>query len=204
VNRMVDESFVAALESLFLEAIAAPDYTEAGIEALNKSRKNCRVLQIPKPFDRNGLDLRTVHGGLLIQRLDNGDPEGTILKTVTERAPSADELAALEFAWKACMHVKSNSIVLAKKNRTVGVGGGLPSRVDAVELAIKKAGTEAVGSVMASDAFFPFPDGPEAAIKAGVTAIIQPGGSIRDKEAIDACNAAGVAMVFTGVRHFRH
>jgi phosphoribosylaminoimidazolecarboxamide formyltransferase / IMP cyclohydrolase len=204
VNRTVDADFVAGLESLFLEAIAAPDYTEAGIEALTKSRKNCRVLQIPKPYDRNGLDIRAVHGGMLIQRLDNGDPEGTILKTVTERAPSAEELAALEFAWKACMHVKSNSIVLARKNRTVGVGGGLPSRVDAVELAIKKAGDEAVGAVMASDAFFPFPDGPEAAIKAGITAIIQPGGSIRDQEIIDAANKAGVAMVFTGTRHFRH
>jgi phosphoribosylaminoimidazolecarboxamide formyltransferase/IMP cyclohydrolase len=204
VNRSVDEDFVTALGSLFIEAIAAPDYTEASVEALNKSRKNCRVLQIPKPYDRNGIDIRTVHGGLLIQRLDNGDPEGTILKTVTERAPSAEELAALEFAWKACMHVKSNSIVLAKKNRTVGVGGGLPSRVDAVELAIKKAGWEAKDSVMASDAFFPFPDGPDLAIKAGVTAIIQPGGSIRDQEVIDACNKAGVAMVFTGTRHFRH
>jgi phosphoribosylaminoimidazolecarboxamide formyltransferase/IMP cyclohydrolase len=204
VNRSVDEDFVTALGSLFIEAIAAPDYTEASVEALNKSRKNCRVLQIPKPYDRNGIDIRTVHGGLLIQRLDNGDPEGTILKTVTERAPSAEELAALEFAWKACMHVKSNSIVLAKKNRTVGVGGGLPSRVDAVELAIRKAGWEAKDSVMASDAFFPFPDGPDLAIKAGVTAIIQPGGSIRDQEVIDACNKAGVAMVFTGTRHFRH
>jgi phosphoribosylaminoimidazolecarboxamide formyltransferase/IMP cyclohydrolase len=157
-----------------------------------------------KPYDRNGLDIRSVHGGLLVQRLDNGDPEGTILKTVTERAPSSEELQALEFVWKAVQHVKSNSIVLGKKNRTVGVGGGLPSRVDAVELAVKKAGDEAQGSVMASDAFFPFPDGIEAAAVAGITAIIQPGGSIRDTEIIEAANKAGLAMVFTGTRHFRH
>ncbi|MEM9950698.1 MAG: bifunctional phosphoribosylaminoimidazolecarboxamide formyltransferase/IMP cyclohydrolase [Chloroflexota bacterium] len=204
VNRTVDEDFVTALESLFVEAIAAPNFTEAGIEALKKSRKNCRILRMATPYDRNALDLRSVHGGVLVQRLDNGDPDGTMLKTVTERAPSTDELAALEFAWKACQHVKSNAIVLAKLNRTVGVGGGLPSRVDAVELAVKKAGDEAIGAVLASDAFFPFPDGIEAAAQAGITAIIQPGGSIRDNAVIGAANKAGLAMVFTGTRHFRH
>jgi phosphoribosylaminoimidazolecarboxamide formyltransferase / IMP cyclohydrolase len=204
VNRAVDADFVDALESLFLEVLVAPEYTQAAIARLEETRKNCRVLQIPQPYDRNALDIRSVHGGLLIQRLDNGDPEGTVLKTVTERAPSAEEFEALQFAWKAVQHVKSNSIVLAKPNRTVGVGGGLPSRVDAVELAVKKAGAEAVGAVLASDAFFPFPDGIEAAAKAGVTAVIQPGGSIRDKTIIEAANAAGLAMVFTGIRHFRH
>lgn len=204
VNRTVDADFVAALGSLFIEAIAAPDFTEAGIEALQSSRKNCRILQMSKPYDRNALDIRAVHGGLLIQRLDNGDPEGTMLKTVTGRAPSSEELAALEFAWKACQHVKSNAIVLAKRGCTVGVGGGLPSRVDAVELAVKKAGDEATGAVLASDAFFPFPDGIETAAAAGITAVIQPGGSIRDNKVIEAANAAGLAMVFTGTRHFRH
>ena len=204
VNRTVDADFVTALGSLFVEAIAAPDFTEDGIEALLSSRKNCRILQMSKPYDRNALDIRAVHGGLLVQRLDNGDPDGTLLKTVTERAPSSDELAALEFVWKACQHVKSNAIVLGKRNRTVGVGGGLPSRVDAVELAVKKAGDEATGAVLASDAFFPFPDGIEAAAAAGITAVIQPGGSIRDNKVIEAANAAGLAMVFTGTRHFRH
>ncbi|MEL6525241.1 MAG: bifunctional phosphoribosylaminoimidazolecarboxamide formyltransferase/IMP cyclohydrolase, partial [Chloroflexota bacterium] len=204
VNRKVDKDFVDALGSLFVEAIAAPDFTQDGIEALKTSRKNCRILQMATPYDRNALDIRSVHGGTLIQRLDNGDPEGTLLKTVTERAPTADELAALEFVWKACQHVKSNAIVLGKPGRTVGVGGGLPSRVDAVELAVKKAGDEAQGAVLASDAFFPFPDGIEAAAAAGITAIIQPGGSIRDNIVIEAANKAGLAMVFTGTRHFRH
>jgi phosphoribosylaminoimidazolecarboxamide formyltransferase/IMP cyclohydrolase len=204
VNRTVDVDFVVGLESLFLEVLAAPEYTPAAIEKLEETRKNCRVLQIPQPYDRNALDIRSVHGGMLIQRLDNGDPEGTIFKTVTERAPSPDEFEALQFAWKAVQHVKSNSIVLAKPNRTVGVGGGLPSRVDAVELAVKKAGAETTGAVLASDAFFPFPDGIEAAAQAGITAVIQPGGSIRDKTIIEAANAAGIAMVFTGIRHFRH
>ena len=204
VNRTVDADFVTALESLFVEAIAAPGFTDDGVEALKSSRKNCRILHMSTPYDRNALDIRSVHGGLLIQRLDNGDPEGVLLKTVTDRAPSSDELEALEFAWKACQHVKSNAIVLAKPKRTVGVGGGLPSRVDAVELAVKKAGEEASGAVLASDAFFPFPDGIEAAAAAGITAVIQPGGSIRDNTVIEAANAAGIAMVFTGTRHFRH
>ncbi|MGB7341746.1 MAG: bifunctional phosphoribosylaminoimidazolecarboxamide formyltransferase/IMP cyclohydrolase [Phototrophicaceae bacterium] len=204
VNRTVDIAFVEGLESLFVEAIAAPDFTEGAVEALKNSRKNCRILHMSKPYDSNALDIRSVHAGLLVQRLDNGDPDGTIMKTVTERAPSADELAALEFAWKACQHVKSNAIVLAKPQRTVGVGGGLPSRVDAVELAVKKAGDEATGAALASDAFFPFPDGIEAAAAAGITAIIQPGGSIRDNAVIEAANKAGLAMVFTGTRHFRH
>jgi phosphoribosylaminoimidazolecarboxamide formyltransferase/IMP cyclohydrolase len=133
-----------------------------------------------------------------------GDPEGTSFKTVTKRAPTPDEVEALQFAWRAVQHVKSNSIVLAVRNATVGVGGGLPSRVDAAKIAVEKAGSRAAGSVMASDAFFPFADGVEVGIQAGVTAIIQPGGSIRDAEAIEAADKANVAMVFTGVRHFRH
>jgi phosphoribosylaminoimidazolecarboxamide formyltransferase/IMP cyclohydrolase len=133
-----------------------------------------------------------------------GDEEGKTLKTVTHRAPTMDELEALQFAWKAVQHVKSNAITLAKLGMTVGIGGGLPSRVDAVKLAITKAGENAKGSVMASDAFFPFADGVETAAQAGVTAIIQPGGSIRDNEVIEAANKANIAMVFTGNRHFRH
>jgi phosphoribosylaminoimidazolecarboxamide formyltransferase / IMP cyclohydrolase len=140
----------------------------------------------------------------LVQRADMGDPEGTLFKTVTERRPTAEEMEALQFAWKAMQHVKSNAIVLAVRGATIGVGGGLSSRVDAAKLAIAKAGELAKGAVMASDAFFPFADGVEAALAAGVTAIIQPGGSIRDAEVIEAANKAGAAMVFTGVRHFRH
>ncbi|MBZ0296075.1 MAG: bifunctional phosphoribosylaminoimidazolecarboxamide formyltransferase/IMP cyclohydrolase [Anaerolineae bacterium] len=204
VNRSIDDDFVAALGSLFVEVIAAPDFSPTAQATLSEKRKNCRLLKIPQPFDGQELELRTVHHGLLVQRADTGDPEGTIYKTVTERKPTAEELTALQFAWKAVQHVKSNAIVLAKPGRTVGVGGGLPSRVDAALLAVEKAGEEAGGAVMASDAFFPFADGLEAAIEAGVTAVIQPGGSIRDAEVIEAANKAGIAMVFTGSRHFRH
>jgi phosphoribosylaminoimidazolecarboxamide formyltransferase / IMP cyclohydrolase len=204
VNRPVDDAFVDGLGSLFLEAIAAPSFTESAEATLTGKRKNCRLLQIPQSYDGLDLDVRSVHRGLLVQRIDMGDPEGTPLRTVTKRAPTQEEYDALRFAWKACEHVKSNSIVLAVKDATVGVGGGLPSRVDAVHLAVEKAGEKAVGAVLASDAYFPFADGVEAAIKAGVTAIIQPGGSIRDNEVIKAADDANVAMVFTGVRHFRH
>jgi phosphoribosylaminoimidazolecarboxamide formyltransferase/IMP cyclohydrolase len=204
VNREVNGGFVDALESLFVEAIAAPSFTDEALEKLQDSRKNCRLLRMAQPYDKHMLDIRSVHSGMLIQRLDTGDPEGTVLKTVTERAPTDDELQALQYVWKVVQHVKSNAIVLGKVNRTVGVGGGLPSRVDAVELAVTKAGDESQRAVLASDAFFPFPDGIEAAARAGVTAVIQPGGSIRDKQVIEAANEAGLAMVVTGTRHFRH
>jgi phosphoribosylaminoimidazolecarboxamide formyltransferase/IMP cyclohydrolase len=151
-------------------------------------------------------DVRTIPGGILVQPPDvlDIDEEFLNLKTVTKREPSADELAALKFAWIICKHVKSNAIVLAKGTAAVGVGAGQMSRVDSVEIAIKKAGERAKGSVLASDAFFPFPDGPEAAAKAGVTAIIQPGGSVKDDEVIATCDKNNVAMIFTGIRHFRH
>ncbi len=204
VNREVDESFIEALGSVFTEAIAAPNFTPTAIELFATKRKNCRLVRIPRPFDGQNYEIRTVTGGLLVQRADMGDPEGTSLHTVTERKPSADEFAALQYAWNAVQHVKSNSIVIAQPNAVVGVGGGLPSRVDAVKLAIAKAGDKSQGAALASDAFFPFADGIEAAIQAGISAIIQPGGSIRDAEVIEAANNANMAMVFTGVRHFRH
>ncbi len=204
VNRVVDDAFVDAIGSIFVECIVAPEFTLSAQQTLAEKRKNCRLLQLAQPHDGSEFDLRSVHRGLLLQQADVGDPDGTNFKTVTERAPTADELAALEFAWKAVQHVKSNAIVLATKNTTVGIGGGLPSRVDAVELAVKKAGDKAVGAVLASDAFFPFSDGLEAAVVAGVKAVIQPGGSIRDNKVIAAANEAGLAMVFTGTRHFRH
>jgi phosphoribosylaminoimidazolecarboxamide formyltransferase/IMP cyclohydrolase len=204
VNREVDEAFVAAIGALFVEAIAAPSFTEDAQEALAANRKNCRLVQIPYPYDGSELEVRSVHRGLLVQRADTGDPEGTLFKTVTQRTPTPDEMAALEFAWKVVQHVKSNAIVLANATTTLGVGGGLPSRVDAVKLAKEKAGDRAQGAVLASDAFFPFADGIEAAAAAGVTAVIQPGGSIRDTQVIAAADQAGIAMVFTNTRHFRH
>lgn len=204
VNRAVDEAFVEALGTLFVEAIAAPSFSTRAQELLGEKRKNCRLLQVPAAFDGLELEIRSVQRGLLVQRADMGDPEHTSFRTVTKRAPTPAEVESLQFAWKAVQHVKSNAIVLVNGSGTVGIGGGLSSRVDSVRLAIEKAGERATGAVMASDAFFPFADGVEAAIQAGVTAVIQPGGSIRDSEVIEAADKAGIAMVFTGVRHFRH
>ncbi|NDJ61512.1 MAG: bifunctional phosphoribosylaminoimidazolecarboxamide formyltransferase/IMP cyclohydrolase [Chloroflexi bacterium] len=204
VNRMVDEAFVDALGSLFIEAIAAPSFSAGAQTTLAAKRKNCRLLQIPAFYDGIALEVRTVHRGFLVQQPDVGDPERTAYQTVTARQPSDGEVEALQFAWKVVQHVKSNAIVVATRSATLGVGGGLPSRVDAVKLAVTKAGERAHGAALASDAFFPFPDGVEVAAEAGVRAIIQPGGSIRDSEVIAAADKAGIAMVFTGVRHFRH
>ncbi len=204
VNRVVDDAFVQALGTLFIEVIAAPGFTPTAVTALNKSRKNCRLLQIPQPYDTNMLDIRTVHRGYLVQRMDAGDPEGTVWRTVTKRPPTPEELAAMQYAWKAVQHVKSNAIVLAQAGYTVGVGGGLPNRLDAVRIAVERAGERARGAAMASDAFFPFPDGVELAARAGVTAVVQPGGAIRDAQVIEAADQANMAMIFTGTRHFRH
>jgi len=204
VNRPVDDEFVTALGTLFVEAIAAPSFSPTAQASLSNNRKNCRLIQISHFFNGIDLEIRSVMGGWLVQSADVGDPEGTVFQVVTSRPPTTEERAALQFAWKSVQHVKSNAIVLATSNSTVGIGGGLSSRVDSVHLAVTKAGARAAGSVMASDAFFPFADGVEAAAKAGVTAIIQPGGSIRDKEVIEAANKAGMAMLFTGIRHFRH
>lgn len=204
VNRPITDAFAEALGSLFVEAMAAPNFTETARGQISQARKNCRLVRIPQPYDGADLEIRTVHRGYLVQRTDLGDPEGTLLTTVTDRAPTDQELDMLQFAWKAVQHVKSNAIVLAVSGATVGVGGGLPSRVDAVRLAVSKAGDRAAGAVMASDAFFPFPDSIEVAAAVGITAVIQPGGSIRDSQVIDAANRFGMAMVTTGTRHFRH
>lgn len=204
VNREVDSAFVTALGSVFTEAIAAPGFTDEAVAMFADKRKNCRLVQMSRPFDGAEYEVRSVQGGMLIQRPDMGDPEGTIFKTVTNRKPTPEEYEAMQYAWKAVQHVRSNAIVIAQPNRVVGVGGGLPSRVDAVKLAITKAGENAVGAALASDAYFPFADGVEAAIAAGVTAIIQPGGSIRDGEVIEAADKANIAMIFTNTRHFRH
>lgn len=204
VNREVDDAFVASLGTLLIDVLAAPSYTPSALSTLSQKRKNCRIMQIPYAYDGTEFEVRTVHRGMLVQRPDVGDPEGTLMKTVTNRAPTQDEMEALRFAWKAMEHVKSNAIVLAVKDATIGIGGGLTSRVDAARLAVAKAGERAKGAVMASDAMLPFTDGLEVCAEAGVTAVIQPGGSIRDGEVIDAANRYNIAMVFTGVRHFRH
>ena len=145
-----------------------------------------------------------MHGGLLYQSADYHEISRDDLKVVTEKQPTEEEIESMLFAWKMVKHVKSNAILIAKGNATVGIGMGQTSRVDASELAVKRAGDRAKGAVLASDAFFPMPDGVEVATRAGVTAIIQPGGSKGDQDAIDAANKAGVSMVFTGIRHFKH
>lgn len=204
VNQRIDSDFVEALGALFVEVIIAPDFAQGALDALSSRRKNCRVLRVSQPYDGRALEYRSILGGALLQSVDLGDPSSAVLRTVSKRVPNASELEAMRFAWKAAQHVRSNAIVLARDTRTVGIGGGLPSRVDAVELAIKKAGEEATGAVLASDAYFPFPDSIEVAARAGVTSIIQPGGSIRDAQVIEAADYYDMAMIFTGVRHFRH
>jgi len=200
VNRTVDLPLVEAIGKLFVEVLAAPEFTPAARERLRK-KKNLRVMQATGAA-RFPLELHTVYGGLLAQTPDDGFVAD--LRVVSQRQPSEKEMADLLFAWRAVKWVKSNAILFAKDRATVGVGAGQMSRVDAVKLAGMKAGERARGAVMASDAFFPFPDGIEEAARLGVTAVIQPGGSIRDEEVIAAANRLGLAMIFTGMRHFRH
>ncbi len=204
VNREVNEEFVEALGALLIDDLAAPAFSPAALAHLSQKRKNCRLLQIPQPYNGSQWEVRSVHQGILVQQPDMGDPDETMIRIVTQRAPTEEELQALHFAWKAMQHVKSNAIVIAGKDATYGIGGGLTSRVDAAKLAVEKAGERAKGAVMASDGLIPFADGLEVVAEAGVTAVIQPGGSIRDNEVIAAADRYGIAMVFTGVRHFRH
>ena len=204
-NRIVDGAAAKELSSTFLEAVIAPGYTEEALEIF-KGKKNVRVMQVPilTGHGDDGYDMKKVVGGLLIQGRDLGIVRAANCRVVTQKRPSADELAALDFAWKVCKHVKSNAIVFSTRDQTVGIGAGQMSRVDSSKIAVLKAQLPTKGTVLASDAFFPFRDGVDAAAEAGVTAIIQPGGSVRDEEVIKAADEHGMAMVFTGMRHFRH
>lgn len=202
-NRPFDAAAAGQFGDLFLECIAAPGFTAEALEVLAR-KKNLRLLAMPDLSVEPHFELRTVVGGAVRQSLDLGDPPGTEHRVATDRAPTDAEWQALRFAWIACQHVKSNAIVFAVGEATVGIGGGQPNRVDCVAIAGQRAGEKARGAVMASDAFFPFPDSVEAAAALGITAIIQPGGSLRDDLSIETCNRHGIAMVFTGVRHFRH
>lgn len=205
-NREVDIATADALAETFLECIVAPSFSEGALDRLRK-KKNLRMLATGAwlAADFKELHWKRVGGGLVVQGRDaTAAAEIKAAKLATKRAPTAEELAGLDFAWRVCKHVKSNAIVLAKGKRTVGVGAGQMSRVISVEIAVTKAGGEAKGSVLASDAFFPFPDGVEAAAAAGVTAIIQPGGSVKDPEVIAVAEANNIAMLFTNTRHFRH
>ena len=201
VNREIDGDTAEEMAALFVEAIAAPGFS-AEARARFAAKKNLRLV-IVKPSQTTRV-VKHVSGGLLLQDADLGRVSAADLKTVTQRKPTGDELASLLFAWKVCKHVKSNAIVYARDNQTIGVGAGQMSRVDAARFGAMKAVLSLAGSVAASDAFFPFPDGLETVVEAGATAVIQPGGSVRDSEVIAAADRLGVAMVFTGMRHFRH
>ncbi len=201
VNREVDGDAAEEMAALFLEAIAAPGFTAEARKRF-AAKKNLRLVVV-KAADTKRV-VKQVSGGMLLQDADRGRVTRAELKAVTQRKPTDEELASLEFAWKVCKHVKSNAIVYARNGQTVGVGAGQMSRVDAARFGAMKAVLPLAGSVAASDAFFPFPDGLEAVAQAGATAVIQPGGSVRDVEVIAAADRLGVAMVFTGMRHFRH
>ena len=205
-NRTVTAAAAEALRRVFFEVIVAPGYEEEALETLRRKR-DLRILLVPET-PAGGLpaplQVRRVSGGLLLQTGDVLEEDPTAWQVVTQRAPSEGELADLAFAWRAAKHIKSNTIVLAKGQALVGMGAGQPNRVNSVHLAGRAAGERAAGTVLASDAFFPFADGLELAAESGITAVVQPGGSIRDDEVIAAADKAGLAMVFTGVRHFLH
>jgi len=208
MNRRLTLGVAEEMASNFYEIVIAPEYDKEALDLLMK-KKNLRILRTPLPPDYNGkpipaFDYRRVKGGLLVQEADNLAEDQMEMKVVTTRQPTQAEAQDLRFAWRAAKHVKSNAIVLAKNNTMLGMGAGQPNRVVSVFLAKNKAGDESSGSVMASDAMFPFPDSVSQAAEVGVTAIIQPGGSIRDQESIDMANKHNIAMVFTGIRHFLH
>ncbi len=202
-NRPVDAAVAEEAAKLFVECIVAPNFEAAAREKFS-SKKNLRLLEMPLALLSAELELKRISGGVLVQEPDRHELKENELKVVSERAPSDAERRAMLFAWKVCKHVKSNAIVFAREGQTLGIGAGQMSRVDSVKIAVMKAQTSLEGSVVASDAFFPFPDGVEEAGKAGATAVIQPGGSMRDAEVIAAANRLGMAMIFTGMRHFRH
>jgi len=202
-NRTVTAAAAEAMEPVFYEVVIAPDYEPAALEILQKKR-NLRILVIDKQPGSVAYDLRPISGGILVQTADVISEDPSAWTTATERAPTDTEMKDLAFAWTAAKHIKSNAIVFAKDLALIGMGAGQPNRVVSVHLSQRSAGDKAKGCVLASDAFFPFADNIELAAEAGITAIVQPGGSIRDDEVVAAANEAGLAMVFTGVRHFKH
>jgi phosphoribosylaminoimidazolecarboxamide formyltransferase/IMP cyclohydrolase len=204
-NRVVDAVTAEEVAKLFVECIAAPGFDEKA-KSIFAAKRNLRLLELPPGGleHEHELQLKRILGGMLVQQTDLGELSDQELRTVTKRVPSAEEMSTMRFAWKVSKHVKSNAIVFAKDGATLGVGAGQMSRVDSVKLAVMKAQSSLAGSVVASDAFFPFPDGVEEAAKAGATAVIQPGGSVKDPEVIATADRLGMAMVFTGMRHFLH
>ena len=202
-NQTVDEDAAREVIKIFTEVLIAPDYDVAALEIL-KAKKDLRVLRVKKRSDGKKLEFRQIGSGMLVQTADDHKLDPQTLKVVSVRPPTDEEIRALMFAWVVCKHTKSNAIVYARAGQTVGVGAGQMSRVDSVKIGAMRAQLPLAGSVLASDAFFPFRDGIDEAARHGITAIIQPGGSKRDEETIAAANEHGLAMVFTGVRHFKH
>jgi len=205
-NREIDAQTAEEINKIFVEILIAPSFTPEALEILTQ-KKNIRLLKLPeigKKHDKSMLDMKKVAGGLLVQQLDTELWNDSDLQVVTEKSPTYEQMNALKFAMKIVKHVKSNAIVLANGEQTVGIGPGQTNRVTALNLALNYAGEQANGAVLASDAFFPFDDCVEAAQAAGIAAIIQPGGSINDQKSIDACNRYGIPMVFTNMRHFKH
>lgn len=206
INTVVDEATANEISKIFIEIVIAEGFTKEAFEILSK-KKNIRLMElkdIKAKRAKDAFDMKKVYGGLLVQEYDETLYNKDILKVVTKKIPSDEEMQAMNFAWKVVKHTKSNAIVIGKVGRTTGIGMGQTNRIWAAQQAIEHAGNEAKGSVMASDAFFPFADCVEECHKAGITAIIQPGGSIRDQESIDACDKYGIAMIFVGDRHFKH
>jgi phosphoribosylaminoimidazolecarboxamide formyltransferase/IMP cyclohydrolase len=210
VNREVDRGVVAELAGIFVEILFAPAFAPDALDELVRTKKKCRVLRVscerrtPPP---RLVEYRSVLGGVLAQSVDDADLEESTLATVSRRAPTKPELTALRFAWRVAKHVKSNAIVLTSADQVIGVGAGQMNRLDSARLAVARArevGLDPAGSVCASDAFFPFRDGLDVVAQAGATAVIQPGGSLRDADVVAAANEHGMAMVLTGMRHFRH
>jgi phosphoribosylaminoimidazolecarboxamide formyltransferase/IMP cyclohydrolase len=205
LNRTVDAKTADEINKIFIEIAIAPSYTEEALEIL-KGKKNIRLLQLEDIMhvEPGRIDIKKVSGGLLLQEEDRQDFDLKDIKYVTEKKPTEEQMKDLMFAWRVVKHVKSNAIVVAKDSMTLGIGGGQVNRIWPTEMSLERAGEAAKGAVLASDAFFPFNDVVQAAAKAGIKAIIQPGGSLKDQDSIDECNKHGIAMIFTGMRHFRH
>ncbi|HVI70633.1 MAG TPA: bifunctional phosphoribosylaminoimidazolecarboxamide formyltransferase/IMP cyclohydrolase, partial [Pyrinomonadaceae bacterium] len=202
-NRTVDAAAAQEMSKIFTEVVIAPEYDPEALELL-RAKKNLRVIRMKSMEQSRKVEVKEIGGGMLVQTADDHKLSRDELKVVTERQPSEEEIRALLFAWTVCKHTKSNAIVYARDGQTVGVGAGQMSRVDSVKIGAMRAQLPVAGSVLASDAFFPFRDGIDQAAQHGITAVIQPGGSVRDDEVIAAANEHGLAMVFTGIRHFKH
>ena len=204
-NRELTHATAQAMREVFYEIVLAPSFDPSALETLQKKR-DLRILELgdsPSTSDI-GVEVRQVSGGVLIQTPDEVDENPSTWQVVTELEPTQDQMKDLIFAWKAVKHIKSNAIVVAKDQTLLGMGAGQPNRLNSVELSLKAAGSASTGAILASDAFFPFPDGVETAATGGIAVVIQPGGSIRDNEVIEAANRLGLVMLFTGMRHFKH